>query len=277
MSPARIPSSRTVAKRTREPGASPAAHLVRAHRCRPMTAIARRMFEARRSNLWATHAFNQVGQGRHQGHGSNLWCRPLHPRGLRAGRHVGLLMGPALFTGTHRCIDPRAHIFLTATQRRRHVHASGCPRPCPLLATPSRPRSPETSGYVYVYVLRVLVCLVTARGLLYLSKPSIEVTNVNAGAPECKAGQPGPSGRRRAHLTVRLLSAPIPALPPPRGIQVSGRNAVQLRSCGGRIRRFVGRLAHRRSLRPPRAKCGVRPQTNRGCRPRKRPANCQLR
>ena len=199
---------------------------------------------------------------------------PTSPRGLRAGRHVGLLMGPALFTGTHRCIDPRAHIFLTATQRRRHDHTSGCPR-CPLLATPSRPHSPETSGYVSVYVLQILGCLVTARRLLYQSKPSIEVTNVNAATPECKAGEPGPF--RPPSAPDGPTAWPIPALHPPRGIQVSGRNAVQLRSCGGRIRRFVGRLAHRRSLRPPRAKCGVRPQTNRGCRPRKRPANCQLR
>ena len=43
-------------------------------------------------------------------------------------------------------------------------------------------------------VLRVLVCLVSARELLYRSKPSIEVTNVNAGTPECKAAKPGPSG-----------------------------------------------------------------------------------
>ena len=77
--------------------------------------------------------------------------------------------------------------------------------------------------------------------------------------PNARPANPALSGLRRAHLTVRLLWAPMPALPPPRGIQVSGRNAVQLRSCGGRIRRFFGRLAHRRSLRPARAKCGVTP------------------
>jgi hypothetical protein len=33
-------------------------------------------------------------------------------------------------------------------------------------------------------------CLVTARGLLYESKPSIEVTHVTAGAPDCKAANP---------------------------------------------------------------------------------------
>jgi hypothetical protein len=109
-----------------------------------------------------------------------------------------------------------------------------------------------TSGYVLG-----LVCLITARGLLYRSKPSIEVTNVNARTPDCKAGQSRPfrpvssapdgAGALKAH--------PGPASPT--GIQVSGRNAVQLRSCGGRIRRFFGRLAHRCSLRTLRAKCGV--------------------
>lgn len=62
-------------------------------------------------------------------------------------------------------------------------------RRVPLVASPSCSDS-ETSGYVRVYVLRVLVCLVTARGLLYWSKPLFEVTNVNTGARECKPRQP---------------------------------------------------------------------------------------
>ena len=196
---------------------------------------------------------------------------PTSPRGLRAGRHDGLPMGPALFTGTHRCIDPRAHIFLTATQRRRHDHTSGCPRG-PLLATPFRPHSPETSGYMYVYVLRVLVCLVSARGLLYPSKPSIEVTNVNAAAPECKAGQPCPIRPAASAPDGPTAAGPIPALPP-RGVSKSPakrRSTPLLRGPNPSLRRPTRASA---LAPPPAGQCGVRPQTNRGCRPRKRPAN----
>jgi len=59
---------------------------------------------------------------------------------------------------------------------------------------------------VYVYVLRVLVCLVTARGLLYRSKPSIEATNVNTGTDEYNraaglghGGDGGETKRGRGH------------------------------------------------------------------------------
>jgi hypothetical protein len=38
-----------------------------------------------------------------------------------------------LFTGAHRRIDPRAHIFLTATQGRRHDLDVKCPRWCALV------------------------------------------------------------------------------------------------------------------------------------------------
>jgi hypothetical protein len=92
----------------------------------------------------------------------------------------------------------------------------------------------ETSGYVYVYVLRVLGYLVTARGLLCQSKPSIEVTNVNAATAECKTGQPVlPARGKRANGCTAPDARPGPASP--MGIQVSGRNAVQLRSCGVRV------------------------------------------
>ena len=53
-----------------------------------------------------------------------------------------------------------------------------------------------TSGYVLS-----LVCLVSARGLLHRSKPSIEITNVTGDTPECKAAQSGSQARWPAHPT----------------------------------------------------------------------------
>jgi len=50
---------------------------------------------------------------------------------------------------------------------------------------------------VHPAVLRVLVCLVIARGLLYRSKPSIEVTDVSAGVAEYKAVNPAPQRLER--------------------------------------------------------------------------------
>jgi hypothetical protein len=81
-----------------------------------------------------------------------------------------------------------------------------------------RPLVADSPGNVrlcaYVYVLRVLVCLVTARGVLYRSKPSIEVTNVNAAATDCKAATPGCSGpEQSARWTCPGLSVPMPCLP----------------------------------------------------------------
>jgi hypothetical protein len=69
----------------------------------------------------------------------------------------------------------------------------------------------RTSVGTFGYVLS-LVCLVSARGLLYRSKPSIEVTNVNAGTPECKACRPRVSGPWRARPTAPF-SGVHPALP----------------------------------------------------------------
>jgi hypothetical protein len=57
------------------------------------------------------------------------------------------------------------------------------------------------------YVLS-LGCLVTARGLLYRSKPSIEATNVNATVRECKPRQPGTSGRWRVRPTAPCSGGP---------------------------------------------------------------------
>ena len=72
-----------------------------------------------------------------------------------------------------------------------------------------------------------LVCLVSARGLLYRSKPSIEVTNVNAPAADCKAAKPGRSGPiASARWTSRRCRRRRPASHV--GIQVSGRNDPQL-------------------------------------------------
>ena len=103
-------------------------------------------------------------------------------------------------------------------------------------------------------------CASSLRGLLYRSKPSSEVTNVNAGAAECKASQPGHPGVASAPASP-LLWAPVPALASPMGIQVSGRNTVQLRACGGADpvgssgdSRIVARSAARgpnAELRPP--------------------------
>lgn len=170
-----------------------------------------------------------------------------------------------------------ARVQLTATKWGRHDERSSLHlRRCSGFLS-RFPQQGSIPGCVCIFVLRALVRLVSARGLLYRSKPSIEVTNVNADTPECKAGYPPASALAR-RPTEHPTAVGIQVKLPPTSVSKSpGEAAPNSALARRKTADFLDDRRNAASAPYRRRNAELRPPPSRRSDLRRRPANWQLR